>query len=157
MSRPSSPRLTRLAALTTAVAATAAGIVVTGSPASAATKPAPRVAVSTYLIDVTPPCEAEKCTLVAYVADAFRLDVDRVSSRKPLVILRRLHDQKIMKSWNVEARPTASRGNAFRLDTEISDCHKETADAYFRVYDPATKRWSAPKYVSADCDVNYPL
>lgn len=146
-------RLARRTAAVLAVAAAAVpGMVAVSAPASASTHPAPRVKVTHYLESVNTCPSSGPCNAIETVAPAYRVLGDRIAGRSAYVALVGYNGVTI-KTWKVATQPV-SGGRRVALDSGYFECQGYEPDAWFGIYDAATKKWSTKAPVAVMCDAN---
>jgi hypothetical protein len=130
------------------------------SPAQSQTAQAPlrgaraRVTVGTYAPKLAT-CVGGVCTVASGYNARYVVRADQLNLGEALVVLFRNSDDKPIWSTSAPVTPYATRpGGWLSVQTGILDCAggaNTAPNAYFRVQDGFSGRWSIPQYVTTGC------
>lgn len=116
---------------------------------AAARRNAIRTAVDTY-VPAQAPCNASVCSRTSDDAARYRIRADRINVGSAYVGLYRIDGTRI-SWWRVSVPAnTKAPGGFFSLATGRLQCDG-SANAYFRVKDGSSGRWSSRQYVTTGC------
>ncbi len=99
-------------------------------------------------------CNDGTCSITSDDASRYLVRADRVNLGQALVVLFRIVDRKaIWSTWAHVTPYTAAPGGWIVVRTGALDCSGASAapNAYFRVKDGFSGRWSSPQYVTTGC------
>ncbi len=100
-------------------------------------------------------CNGNVCTITSDYATRYVVRADRLNLGRALVVLSRISDDMPLWSTSVSVTPYGlAAGGWLAVQTGILDCAggaNTAPNAYFRVRDGASGRWSKPQYVTTGC------
>jgi hypothetical protein len=109
-----------------------------------------RTAISTYV----PPhvtCDGDVCTTTSDDAARYRVRADRINVGQARVVLFSSSTRRALRSWWVSVPAnTSAPGGYLSFRTGMLQC-PGAANAYFRVQDGSSGRWSVRLYVATGC------
>jgi hypothetical protein len=108
-----------------------------------------RTALRSYVPE-QPSCDGSVCTRTSDDAPRYRLVADRINVGQALVVLVRIGGRTTSWRVPVPAHPTAP-GGWLSFRTGQLQCGGGNPNAYFRVQDGSSGRWSARQYVRLGC------
>jgi hypothetical protein len=105
--------------------------------------------LSRWVSPNTTTCDGNVCTTENDSAVRHRVVVTNINVGKATLRLVRSSDRRILKSWTVTSSPFGAGGRvAFKTNQLVCS---GTPNAYFRIQDPVSGRWSAQQFVRTGC------
>ena len=100
----------------------------------------------------TTSCDGSVCTSTSDNAARYRVVVDRINVGPARVVLVRMSNGSVAKSWSVSVPPNPQApGGLLSLNADALRCGAGAPNAYFLVLDRASGRWSSRVYVRTFC------
>ena len=113
-----------------------------------------RVTLGTYSLQQAT-CNGDACTITSDYTNRYVVRADRVNLGLALVVLFRKPDDTPIWSRLVSVTPYGTlAGGWLSVQTGLLDCAggaNTAPNAYFRVRDGVSSRWSIPEYVTTGC------
>lgn len=118
--------------------------------AGASRRDALNMTLSKYSPNTTT-CNGDTCTTTSDDAPRWKVTVNQINLGHPTLRLFRSSDGHALQSWSVTSSAVAGQpGGRVAFQTGKLVCPGAT-NAYFRIQDPSSGRWSAPRYIRTGC------